>query len=86
MVESNLRIQSIQILDDFLTERISATEASDWALKIIASSQWEHLKPDLQRVIHTIFDLHDTMQDEKWVPTKVDLKQLKHELESSKET
>jgi len=82
MVESNLRIQSIQVLEDFLTERISATEASDWALKIITSNQWEHLKPDLQKVIHTIFDLHDTMQNEKWVPRKADLQQLKHELES----
>jgi hypothetical protein len=80
---NNMDTRKIKILlrekiDRYIDGTITAKDASDWAQKIITSSEFENLPPKIKEAIHALFDLHDL--DKDWVPSKIELLQYRNSL------
>lgn len=68
--------ETITVIDDYLVGRITATRASDWALKLVVSPDFERLPKRMRYAVHLIFDLHD--EGKPWCPTQEELKNCKN--------
>jgi hypothetical protein len=59
------------IIERYLRDEISSKDASNQALDIIKSSDWENLPKEISEAVHLLFDLHD--EGKPWHPTKEEL-------------
>jgi len=85
METAEYRERAIQAIDSYLNGETTAQEASDWALKIIISKEFEQLPPNITEAILTLFDLHDIdIPGASWVPDRDALLQCTKELENNR--
>ena len=85
MENAEYRERTIQAIDSYLNGETTAKEASDWALEIVISKEFEQLPPDITEAIHNLFDLHDIdIPGTTWVPDRNALLQCKNELEKNR--
>ena len=63
--------EAVEIINQYLSGKITAKHASDWALKIIISPDFEILPERICFAIHLLFDLHD--EGKHWFPKREEL-------------
>ncbi|MGD2093725.1 MAG: hypothetical protein PVH77_01825 [Phycisphaerales bacterium] len=85
MEAAEYRERTIQMINRYLNHEGTAREASDWALKIITSKDFEQLPPDITEAVQCLCDLHDIdIPDASWVPERNKFIELKTGLENNR--
>lgn len=85
MENAEYREKTIQVIDRYLNEEITAQEASDWALKLTISKKFEQLPTDIKEALLTLCDLHDIdIMGASWVPDRGAFIQCKTDLEKNR--
>jgi hypothetical protein len=81
----NYRDRTIQMIDRYLDGEITAREASDWALKLVISKEWDDLASDITNAVQCLLDLHDIdILNASWVPNREEFLKCKEELEKNR--
>ena len=73
------REKVIKVIQNYLQGDIDYKEASDQALYVIRSRDWEGLPGDVSSAVHLLFDLHDNGR--AWCPSREELERCKAKLE-----
>ena len=85
MENAEYRERTIQAINSYLNGETSAQKASDWALKIIQSKEFDQLPPDITEAILNLCDLDDIdIQEASWVPDRNTLLQCKRDMEKNR--
>ena len=85
MENAEYRERTIQAINSYLNGETSAQKASDWALKIIKSKEFNQLPPDITEAILNLCDLDDIdIQEASWVPDRNTLLQCKRDMEKNR--
>ncbi|OGP79239.1 MAG: hypothetical protein A2V86_08375 [Deltaproteobacteria bacterium RBG_16_49_23] len=81
---SATREEALEMLNGYLSGKLSKEIIYQWALKIVISDEFDKLRVKdelLSGVIHALFDLHHEGEEEKFNPTADELEYYRNCLE-----